>query len=53
MPHLHSGWTDARIQQLRILWAEGHSTAEIGRRLGISADANCTAAAGSSATQSA
>ncbi len=28
-------WTDAAISNLRCLWDEGHSTAEIGRRLGI------------------
>jgi GcrA cell cycle regulator len=33
------GWTDALIQLLRTLWAEGHSTAEIGRRLGVSKNA--------------
>lgn len=37
MHHEHAGfdWTDAAIGRLRTLWAEGHSTAEIGRRLGI------------------
>jgi GcrA cell cycle regulator len=29
-------WNDGTIQRLRSLWAEGHSTAEIGRRLGVS-----------------
>jgi GcrA cell cycle regulator len=29
-------WTEEVIQKLRSLWAEGHSTAEIGRRLNIS-----------------
>ena len=29
-------WTDEVITRLRQLWAEGHSTAEIGRRLGVS-----------------
>jgi len=32
-------WTDETIARLRALWAEGHSTAEIGRRLGISKNA--------------
>jgi GcrA cell cycle regulator len=32
-------WTDATITRLRQLWAEGHSTAEIGRRLGVSKNA--------------
>lgn len=32
-----SPWADeAKIDRLRELWAEGHSTAEIGRRLGVS-----------------
>ena len=29
-------WTDETIARLRQFWAEGHSTAEIGRRMGIS-----------------
>jgi GcrA cell cycle regulator len=29
-------WNDAITAKLRTLWAEGHSTAEIGRRLGVS-----------------
>jgi hypothetical protein len=29
-------WTEDQITRLRALWAEGHSTAEIGRRMGIS-----------------
>ena len=29
-------WPDAAVTQLRQLWAEGHSTAEIGRRMGLS-----------------
>ena len=29
-------WDDARIEQLRAYWAEGLSTAEIGRRMNIS-----------------
>jgi GcrA cell cycle regulator len=32
-------WTDEAIDRLRALWAEGHSTAEIGRRMGISKNA--------------
>lgn len=32
-------WTDDVIERLRALWAEGHSTAEIGRRLGVSKNA--------------
>ena len=32
-------WTDEIIGQLRALWAEGHSTAEIGRRLGVTKNA--------------
>ncbi len=32
-------WTEAVLLRLRSLWAEGHSTAEIGRRLGISKNA--------------
>jgi GcrA cell cycle regulator len=32
-------WTDEVIDQLRALWAEGHSTAEIGRRLGVTKNA--------------
>ena len=32
-------WNDTTIGQLRALWAEGHSTAEIGRRLGTSKNA--------------
>lgn len=34
-----AGWTDDVIRRLRVLWAEGHSTAEIGRRLGVSKNA--------------
>jgi hypothetical protein len=29
-------WTPEAIEALRGYWAEGHSTAEIGRRMGIS-----------------
>lgn len=32
-------WTEEVIERLRALWAEGHSTAEIGRRLGVSKNA--------------
>jgi GcrA cell cycle regulator len=32
-------WSAEAIEQLRALWAEGHSTAEIGRRMGISKNA--------------
>ena len=32
-------WTEETIGRLRVLWAEGHSTAEIGRRLGVSKNA--------------
>src|SRR5207342_1780903 len=32
-------WTDDTIRKLRQLWSAGHSTAEIGRRMGISKNA--------------
>ncbi len=32
-------WTDDVISRLRALWTEGHSTAEIGRRMGVSKNA--------------
>ena len=32
-------WSDANIARLRTLWAEGHSVAEIGRRMGVSKNA--------------
>ncbi len=32
-------WTDDIIARLKLLWSEGHSTAEIGRRLGVSKNA--------------
>ena len=32
-------WSAEAIERLRALWAEGHSTAEIGRRMGISKNA--------------
>jgi GcrA cell cycle regulator len=32
-------WNDVVIGRLRSLWSEGHSTAEIGRRLGVSKNA--------------
>ena len=32
-------WTEETIARLKSLWAEGHSTAEIGRRMGVSKNA--------------
>lgn len=32
-------WSPEAIERLRALWAEGHSTAEIGRRMGITKNA--------------
>ena len=32
-------WTDTTLDRLRTLWDEGHSTAEIGRRMGVSKNA--------------
>ena len=32
-------WTDEKIAELRVLWAEGLSTAEIGRRINVSKNA--------------
>ncbi len=32
-------WNEDTIERLRALWAEGHSTAEIGRRMGVSKNA--------------
>jgi GcrA cell cycle regulator len=32
-------WTEETIETLRALWKEGHSTAEIGRRLGVTKNA--------------
>lgn len=32
-------WNDEAIARIRALWSEGHSTAEIGRRMGISKNA--------------
>ena len=32
-------WSDEVIERLKVLWAEGHSTAEIGRRMGVSKNA--------------
>jgi len=32
-------WSEETIVHLRALWADGHSTAEIGRRLGVSKNA--------------
>jgi GcrA cell cycle regulator len=36
---MDSIWSDDLITALAALWAEGHSTAEIGRRLGVSKNA--------------
>jgi len=36
---MESIWTPELMEQLAVLWAEGHSTAEIGRRMGISKNA--------------
>ena len=32
-------WTAEAIERLRVLWSEGHSTAEIGRRMGVTKNA--------------
>ena len=32
-------WNEDTITRLRVLWDEGHSTAEIGRRMGVSKNA--------------
>lgn len=32
-------WNDEAIARIRLLWSEGHSTAEIGRRMGITKNA--------------
>jgi GcrA cell cycle regulator len=32
-------WSAEAIETLRVLWSEGHSTAEIGRRMGVSKNA--------------
>ena len=32
-------WPEERIARLRVLWGEGHSIAEIGRRLGFTKSA--------------
>jgi len=32
-------WTDDDIQRLRMLWVEGNSTAEVGRRMSVSKNA--------------
>lgn len=32
-------WTDERIDELKVLWAEGLTTGEIGKRLGVSKNA--------------
>jgi GcrA cell cycle regulator len=41
MHRAHAGfdWNDETIGRLRVLWTEGHSTTEIGRRLGVSKNA--------------
>lgn len=39
MSRVETDWTDALIAQLGALWDEGHSTAEIGRRIGVSKNA--------------
>ena len=36
---IESVWTQEKVQQLSALWQEGLSTAEIGRRLGITKNA--------------
>jgi GcrA cell cycle regulator len=38
-PNSEFEWTDDAIRELRQLWSEGHSTAEIGRRMGITKNA--------------
>lgn len=38
---LSAGWTDEQVARLRTLWNEGHSTAEIGRRLSFSKNSIC------------
>ena len=30
-----SDWSEEKINQLRLLWSEGHSTAEIGRQMKV------------------
>src|SRR3954468_20415012 len=32
-------WNDENVRRLQTLWAEGHSTAEIGRRMGVTKNA--------------
>jgi GcrA cell cycle regulator len=32
-------WNDENVRRLETLWAEGHSTAEIGRRMGVTKNA--------------
>ena len=32
-------WNDENVRRLKTLWAEGHSTAEIGRRMGVTKNA--------------
>jgi GcrA cell cycle regulator len=36
---IYQVWTEEAIARLRMLWAEGHSASEIGRRLGVSKNA--------------
>ena len=38
-PQVEPTWTDERIEQLTRLWEEGVTTAEIGRRIGVSKNA--------------
>ena len=39
MPSHSMDWNDQAISTLRALWTDGHSTAEIGRRMGITKNA--------------
>lgn len=39
MPTENYDWNDEAVSRLRCLWSEGHSAAEIGRRLGVSKSA--------------
>ena len=39
-------WTEINIAHLRALWQEGHSIAEIGRRLGVTKSATASKARG-------
>lgn len=38
-PREEFDWTEAAVARLRGLWAEGHPSAEIGRRMGITKNA--------------